>query len=72
MRIYPDSCSEPKILQPSKSSAILHKAQQLYNVNDRLDSLAERHPLLEDHSVPGWGRMIFYVADVDAFWERLR
>jgi len=24
------------------------------------------------HSVPGWGRMIFYVADVDAFWEYLR
>jgi len=22
--------------------------------------------------VPGWGRMIFYVADVDAFWEFLR
>src|SRR5437667_10578911 len=23
-------------------------------------------------SVPGWGRMIFYVADVEAFWEYLR
>ena len=24
------------------------------------------------HAVTGWGRMIFYVADVDAFWEYLR
>jgi len=28
--------------------------------------------LEQDRSVPGWGRMIFYVADVDAFWEYLR
>jgi len=28
--------------------------------------------LAEGHSVPDWGRMIFYVADVDAFWEYLR
>jgi catechol 2,3-dioxygenase-like lactoylglutathione lyase family enzyme len=28
--------------------------------------------LEQGHSVPGWGRMIFYVADVDAFWEYLR
>jgi catechol 2,3-dioxygenase-like lactoylglutathione lyase family enzyme len=28
--------------------------------------------LEQGHSVPGWGRMIFYVADVDAFWELLR
>jgi catechol 2,3-dioxygenase-like lactoylglutathione lyase family enzyme len=28
--------------------------------------------LEQSHSVPGWGRMIFYVADVDAFWEYLR
>ena len=28
--------------------------------------------LEQGHSVPGWGRMIFYVADVDAFWEHLR
>jgi catechol 2,3-dioxygenase-like lactoylglutathione lyase family enzyme len=29
--------------------------------------------LAQGHSVPGWGaRMIFYVADVDAFWEYLR
>ena len=26
----------------------------------------------QGRSVPGWGRMIFYVADVDAFWEHLR
>jgi catechol 2,3-dioxygenase-like lactoylglutathione lyase family enzyme len=28
--------------------------------------------LEQGHSVPGWGRMIFYVADVDVFWEYLR
>jgi catechol 2,3-dioxygenase-like lactoylglutathione lyase family enzyme len=28
--------------------------------------------LEQARSVPGWGRMIFYVADVDAFWEHLR
>ena len=28
--------------------------------------------LEQGRSVPGWGRMIFYVADVDAFWEYLR
>ena len=28
--------------------------------------------LEEGRSVAGWGRMIFYVADVDAFWEYLR
>jgi hypothetical protein len=27
-------------------SAILHEVQQLYNVSDRLDSLAEQHPLV--------------------------
>ena len=33
------------------------------------------HPILNlepGRSVTGWGRMIFYVADVDAFWEYLR
>jgi catechol 2,3-dioxygenase-like lactoylglutathione lyase family enzyme len=33
------------------------------------------YPILnleQGHSVPGWGRMIFYVADVEAFWEHLR
>jgi catechol 2,3-dioxygenase-like lactoylglutathione lyase family enzyme len=28
--------------------------------------------LEQGYSVPGWGRMIFHVADVDAFWEHLR
>ena len=28
--------------------------------------------LEQGRSVPSWGRMIFYVADVDAFWEYLR
>jgi len=28
--------------------------------------------LEQGHPVTGWGRMIFYVADVDAFWEYLR
>jgi catechol 2,3-dioxygenase-like lactoylglutathione lyase family enzyme len=28
--------------------------------------------LEQGRSVLGWGRMIFYVADVDAFWEYLR
>jgi hypothetical protein len=27
-------------------NAILHEAQQLYNVSDRLDTLAEQHPLV--------------------------
>jgi hypothetical protein len=27
-------------------NAILHEVQQLYNVSDRLDSLAEQHPLV--------------------------
>jgi hypothetical protein len=29
-----------------RSTAILHEAQQLYNVSDRLDSLAEEHPVV--------------------------
>jgi len=28
--------------------------------------------LEQGRSVASWGRMIFYVADVDAFWEYLR
>jgi hypothetical protein len=28
--------------------AILHEVQQLYNVSDRLDFLAEQHPLVTD------------------------
>jgi len=33
------------------------------------------YPILnleQGRSITGWGRMIFYVADVDAFWEYLR
>jgi len=30
------------------SSALLHEAQQLHNVSDRLDSLAEQHPLVPE------------------------
>jgi hypothetical protein len=29
-------------------SAILHEVQQLYNVSDRLDALAEQHPLVSE------------------------
>ncbi len=28
-------------------NAILHEVQQLYNVSDRLDLLAEQHPLVQ-------------------------
>ena len=30
------------------SNAILHEAQQLHNVSDRLDSLAEEHPVVSE------------------------
>ena len=30
------------------STAILQEAQKLHNVSDRLDSLAEEHPVLSD------------------------
>ena len=30
------------------SSAILREARQLHNVSERLDSLAEQHPLVSD------------------------
>jgi hypothetical protein len=30
------------------SNAILHEAQQLYNVSDRLDMLSEQHPLVSE------------------------
>ncbi len=30
------------------SNAILHDVQQLYNVSDRLDTLAEQHPLVSE------------------------
>lgn len=29
-------------------NAILHEIQQLYSVSDRLDSLAEQHPLVSE------------------------
>jgi hypothetical protein len=29
-------------------TAILHEVQQLYNVSDRLDDMAEQHPLVSD------------------------
>jgi hypothetical protein len=32
-------------MQPS---AILHEVQQLYNVSDRLDTLAGKHPLVSE------------------------
>jgi len=33
---------------PMHPTAILHEVQQLYNVSDRLDSLAEQHPLVSE------------------------
>ena len=30
------------------SSSLLHEAQQLHNISDRLDLLAEQHPLVSD------------------------
>jgi hypothetical protein len=30
------------------SKAILHEVQQLYNVSDRLESLAEQHPFVSE------------------------
>jgi hypothetical protein len=30
------------------SNAILHEVHQLYNVSDRLDTLAEQHPLVSE------------------------
>jgi hypothetical protein len=30
------------------SNAILHEVRQLYNVSDRLDMLAEQHPLVSE------------------------
>jgi hypothetical protein len=30
------------------SNAILHEVQQLYNVSDRLDTLAGQHPLVSE------------------------
>ena len=33
---------------PVPSKAILHEVQQLHSVSDRLDSLAEQHPLVSE------------------------
>ena len=33
---------------PMHPNAILQEVQQLYNVSDRLDSLAEQHPLVSE------------------------
>jgi hypothetical protein len=38
--------SESRCAMPS--DAILHEAQQLHNVSDRLDSLADEHPLVSE------------------------
>ena len=35
-------------MYPMHPHPILHEVQQLYNVSDRLDSLAEQHPLVSD------------------------
>ena len=35
-------------MYPMPSNAILHEAQQLHNVSDRLDSLAEQHPVVSE------------------------
>ena len=32
-------------------NAILHEVKQLYNVSDRLDSLAEKHPLVSEQLI---------------------
>ena len=33
---------------PMHPTAILHEVQQLYNVSNRLDSLAEQHPIVSE------------------------
>jgi hypothetical protein len=33
---------------PMHPTAIMHEVQQLYNVSDRLDSLAEQHPVVSE------------------------
>lgn len=35
-------------MYPMHPSAILHEVQQLYNTSDRLDVLAEKHPLVSE------------------------
>ena len=36
-------------------SVILHEVQQLYNVSDRLDSLAKQHPLVSETLITSSG-----------------
>jgi hypothetical protein len=33
---------------PMRTKEILHEVQQLYNVSERLDSLAEQHPIVSE------------------------
>ena len=35
-------------MYPVPPSAILHEAQQLHDVNERLDTLADQHPLVSE------------------------
>ena len=35
-------------MYPMNPNAILHEVRQLYSVSDRLDSLAEQHPLVSE------------------------
>ena len=35
-------------MYPMPPNAILHEVQQLYSVSDRLDRLAEQHPLVSE------------------------
>jgi len=37
-----------KAVDPMLPSAILREVQQLFNVSERLDSLAEQHPLVSE------------------------
>ena len=35
-------------MYPMNPNAILHEVQQLYNISDRLDLLADKHPLVSE------------------------
>ena len=35
-------------MDPMNPNLILHEVQQLYSISDRLDMLAEKHPLLSE------------------------
>ena len=45
---------------PMHSNAILHEVQQLYKVSDRLDSLAEQHPLVSEALITYRGKRSQY------------